>query len=104
VDERHEVLPSEEIKRRTAEKAALVAELEARTTRPIGLPGQTKATTPAQATRITADGRTLAGLTTRARILEARATIADEKAAAARLEAKDARSALEAYMRENGLL
>lgn len=106
MDERHEALPSDEIKRRIAEKAALVAELEARTPRPKPEPVAAETEPPLQMSltgRITADGRRLAGLMSKAKKLEAIAEALGEKANAARQSAREARQALNAYMTENGL-
>lgn len=115
--ERHEELPSEEIKRRLAEKAALIKELEDRRPKPEPVP--TPASEPEipmyghtytvdglkenLTGRITADGRKLAGLATRAKKLEAIAEAASEKANTAKIAANTARSELNAYMFEHGL-
>lgn len=97
------VLTSDEIRRRIAEKAALVAELEARTSRSVTAIGGSTAPAPALTRRITADGRKLAGLASRARRLAAKAEAAAEKATLAKADADAAREQLAAYMRETGL-
>lgn len=97
-------LPSDEIKRRIAEKAALVAELEARNPRKTGAsPEPPPAPATAITKRITADGRKLSGLASRARALGDRAADLAERANAAKAEADAARDDLSAYMRETGL-
>jgi 16S rRNA G1207 methylase RsmC len=103
-EQRHEALPSDEIKRRVAEKAALVAELEARNPRvqPEAVAALTNPFAPAG--RITADGRKLAGLTSRAKKLGAIAEAAAKKAEDAKELAAYAREELSYYMRETGLL
>ena len=105
-DDRPPQLPSEEIKRRLIEKAALLAELEQRNPRPAPAPVAAETEPPLQVSltgRITADGRKLAGLMSRAKKLEAIAEAAGEKANAARQAAHIARLELNNYMTENGL-
>ena len=104
--EQHEVLPSEEIKRRMREKAELVAMLESRNGKPV-TPAASETEPPLQASmtgRITADGRKLAGLMSRAKKLEAIAEAAAEKANATRQAASQARGELGSYMSQHGLV
>ena len=91
-------LPSEEIKRRMAEKAALVAELEER----IGRKAPAPQAQP-KSGRITADPQVLSELLT-----DAKQTAQEHEAAAEMLEsakaaADSARARLDAYMAEHGL-
>jgi hypothetical protein len=105
IDDRKLDLPSEEIKRRMLEKAALVAMLEARNGRP-PTPVANETEPPLQVSltgRITADGRKLAGLMSRAKKLETVAEALGEKANAARQDARSARAELNDYMTQNGL-
>ena len=96
-----ELLPSEEIRRRLAEKAALVAELESRTQKPAG--HAAPSTAPAPAPSITAEPPILSRLVRNAARAERRALRSSEIANEDRILATDARKALDAYMRENGL-
>lgn len=101
-------LPSEEIRRRLLEKDELLAELEARNPRRIIEPGAVIEFTPAEiapklTSRITADGRKLAGLASWAKRTDARAAALSVKAGLARVDAEVARERLNAYMRETGI-
>src|SRR5690349_17436282 len=96
-----DILPSDEIKRRIAEKAALVAELEARNPRPVAANSDPAA--KATPKRITVDGRKLAGLASRARRLADKAEAMAMKASLAKADADVAWEKLDAYMRETGL-
>src|SRR5678815_2000775 len=87
-------LHSDEIKRRIAEKAALVAELEARNPRPAPMPDLP----PTRVLQLTADGRKLAGLANKARRLGMKAAVAAEQARRAQADADIAREALNSYM------
>ena len=97
-----QLLQSEEIKRRLREKAELLAELEDRNPRPSPSSSNVPAA-PAPAGRITADGRKLAGLASRARKLDAIAHVLAGKLDLAQIAAEGARIELQAYMRETGL-
>lgn len=106
-----EAFPSEEIKRRLREKAELLAELEAKNPKPkpealsegvqFGIEHTVAGLAPTA--RITADGRKLAGLASRAKKLAGLAEAAREKSRDASAAADVAREALNAYMRETGL-
>ena len=96
-----ELLPSEEIRRRLAEKAALVAELESRFQKPEG--HASPSTAPAPAKSITAEPAVLSKLVRNAARANRRALHSAEVANEDRILADDARKALDAYMRENGL-
>ena len=97
-----ELLPSEEIRRRLAEKAALVAELEARNPH-TGAREHTQVSVPAPAKSITAEPAVLSKLVRNAARANRRALHSAEVANEDRILADDARKALDAYMRENGL-
>lgn len=96
-----EPLPSEEIRRRLIEKAALVAELESRLPKPEG--HAAPSTAPARAVSLTAEPAILARLVRKAARTEKRATVAAEVAAQCQARSLAARQDLDAYMRENGL-
>ena len=107
-------LPSEEIKRRLREKAELLAELEQRRpgrgpfeksvdTSDVGPPPVSVNPSPGLTGRITADGRKLAGLMSKAKKLEGIAEKLSEKANAAREAANQARGELGSYMWQHGL-
>jgi len=118
-----QLLQSEEIKRRLREKAELLAELEDRNPRPSPSssnlrekaellaeldfrnpkPEPVPVVVPALTGRITADGRKLAGLASRARKLDAIAHVLAGKLDLAQIAAEGARIELQAYMRETGL-
>lgn len=98
-----ELLQSEEIRRRLAEKAALVAELEARNPHPRSTREHTQVSVPAPAKSITAEPAVLSKLVRNAARANRRALHSAEVANEDRILADDARKALDAYMRENGL-
>src|SRR5690349_8896978 len=101
--EAHQPLPSDEIKRRIAEKAALVAELEARNPKPVRVEDAKASDFSPTRSRITVDGRKLAALASRATRLADKAAAISMKANAAERVASEARLALDAYMAETGL-
>lgn len=99
-------LPSEEIKRRLREKAELLAELEAR--RPKAEPAPVSAEVQSHldtrpSGRITADGRKLAGLMSRAKKLQNIAEGAATRHGFAKAAAEEARRELSDYMILHGL-
>lgn len=109
VEENPQPLPSEEIKRRTREKAELLAEFERSRPRPtviVPTPVATETEPPPQRPltgRITADGRKLAGLMSKAKKLETKAESDSERANASRQAAHTARLELNNYMTQHGL-
>lgn len=110
MSEQHEVLPSEEIRRRIAEKAQLAAELEARFPKKslapgtvVEVPNTEIVMAPPTQRRITVDMTVLHDLVVNARVTADRAESLEAEYAQARIEAAKARGELDRYTAEHGL-